>query len=124
MTPGTAGANWYPTACPTWCEGLHATVLMPDGADPDELPDAAELVTHSCTLTSPDEAEGLTVTLDLDEGHPASLHGITAGASRVHVWLPDDHESDGLTPQGLRAWAAVLSAAAEHAEQHLHGAGQ
>lgn len=133
--------TWYPTTCPTWCAGKHPALLTPPsydtdhldevaGADDlDEVPDAAELVTHSCTLTADQDAgtwpgSPPLVTLDQDEAHPASLHRFTAAPARLHVWLPDDHDADGLTPAQLRGWAAVLTAAADAADQHLNGADQ
>lgn len=120
----------YPTTCPTWCTGQHPAQLTPPsydaaGADLAEAPDdAAEIVTHFRTLTDPDQPAGPVVILDQDEAHPASLHRFTAEPARLHVWLPDDHDHNGITPAELRAWAAILEHAADAATHHLNGADQ
>lgn len=118
----------YPATCPTWCTREHPAELTPPDYDAagDDLAetDAAEVVTHSRTLTDPDRAAGLVVTLDQDEAHPASLHRHYAGPARLHVWLPDDHDSNGADPADLLAWAANLEHAAEAATRHLNGAQQ
>lgn len=115
--------TWYPATCPTWCTRQHPAILaMAD--DPSEPTDAAEVVAHSRTLTDPDAAAELSVTLDLHEAHPDSFHTITASPSRLYVWLPEDHDTEGADPDQLRAWAATLTAAADAGEAHLNGAGQ
>jgi hypothetical protein len=120
-TPRPAGSDAaavYAVSCPPWCTGHHPGLLaMPAATLPDGLDaEADEAITHERALV-PDETAGLGVDLAAVDVHPASQ--AAHQPAHLAIWIHGGPAGAATGPDQLRAWAAILAAAADQAEEWL-----